>query len=63
LKLDRGNAMSVFLTEQATCARCGLVSQVPLYWLLAQVGLKIAPDEPLSAYDKVMREIGAIEGA
>lgn len=62
LKLDRGNAMSLFLTEQVTCAGCGLVSQVPLYWLLAQAGLKITPDEPLSAYDKVMREVGFTEG-
>lgn len=61
LKLDRSNAMSVFLTEQASCVACGLASQVPLYWLFAQSDLKIAPDEPLSAYDKVMREVGIIE--
>lgn len=57
LKLDRSNAMALFLTEQVPCASCGLSSQVPLYWLLAQGDLKIGDDQPPSAFDRLMREV------
>ncbi|MCX2861966.1 hypothetical protein OOZ63_08955 [Paucibacter sp. PLA-PC-4] len=56
-KFDRANAMSLFLTERASCSACGVDSPAPLYWLLAQSDLKFIDDQPPSAFDKLMSEI------
>ena len=58
-RLDRQNAMSIYLQERAHCKACGLESEVPLYWLLAKANVKITPDDYPSAFDKLMREMKA----
>ena len=57
-RFDRLNTMSMFLTEQVLCKTCGLMNEVPLYWLLARSNVRVVPDGPPSAFDKLMAEMG-----
>ena len=34
LRINKSNAPQLFLTEKVQCKKCGLLSDVPLYWLL-----------------------------
>lgn len=58
-RLDRRNAMSLYLQERAYCKACGLESEVPLYWLLAKADVQITPSDYPNAFDKLMREMKA----
>jgi len=61
LRFSRENAMSMYLQEQANCGSCGLVSEVPLYWLLARANIQVVPDGYPSAFDKLMKEMKAAD--
>lgn len=42
-KITKKTAPSLYLMEEMVCKKCGLRSEVPLYWLLAQLDVSIAP--------------------
>lgn len=44
LHINRDNAPTLYLTEQMQCKNCGLISQVPLYWLFAVAKVTINKD-------------------
>ncbi len=48
LKVTKKNAPALYLTEQILCKNCGLVSEVPLYWLFSQakINIKRVKNEP-----------------
>jgi hypothetical protein len=41
LRIDRHNAPNLYLAEQMQCKNCGLVSQIPLYWLFCVTKITI----------------------
>lgn len=41
LRIDRHNAPTLYLAEHMQCKSCGLVSQVPLYWLFCVAKVSI----------------------
>lgn len=44
LRINRDNAPTLYLIEQMQCKSCGLVSQVPLYWLFSVAKVTINKD-------------------
>ena len=46
LKISKKNAAHWFISERILCNKCGLVSEFPLYWILAYCDIKIIPDAP-----------------
>jgi hypothetical protein len=45
LRISRSNAAHLYLAEQMQCKTCGLVSQVPLYWLFCVAKVSITREE------------------
>jgi hypothetical protein len=41
LRINRSNALKLYIHEIILCKKCGLDSQIPLYWLFAQANLSI----------------------
>jgi hypothetical protein len=41
IRITKKNAVGLFLQEHAFCAKCGLFSPVPLYWLFGQANLNV----------------------
>lgn len=35
----------MYISEEILCASCGSMSQIPLYWIFAQIGLNITRDD------------------
>lgn len=50
LKLTKKNAPNLYMSEQLRCTQCGLLSDMPLYWILSFANFKIAGrDSPAKA--------------
>lgn len=42
LRINKRNATQLYIKESMDCKNCGLVSQIPLYWLLSRAEIKIS---------------------
>lgn len=45
LKINKKNAPMFYLNEQIECKNCGLVSEFPLYWILARANFTIVREQ------------------
>lgn len=45
IRITKKSAPQIYLTERIVCRNCGLLTQVPLHWLLAKAKLKVVPDK------------------
>ncbi len=50
LKITKKTAPVLYLTERIPCKNCGLMSEIPLYWLFSRAKIKILRDGKGQAY-------------
>jgi transcription elongation factor Elf1 len=41
LKINKKNALALYMSENIVCSHCGLNNDFPLYWLLAKAKINI----------------------
>jgi len=49
LRINRGNAVGIYLREQAICRSCRVETPLPLYWLFGLVNLNLVNDDSARA--------------
>lgn len=58
LRMSAKAAMTMYLLEKVECSSCHLWSDVPFYWLLAQAGITLEQTDSMSAFGRLMDELG-----
>jgi len=60
LRITSQTALAMFFQERVQCASCGLVTDVPFFWLLSKSNVRLLPDDVPNAFDAFMQEIAVV---